>query len=185
MKQIFLETFSFFFEICLKFCYLKFLSRTSLCAYSTLFAFVLPRLLTDWNQSAVHDSQFSVFRRVMGCIFTHFHIFGASKKCCLHCRSRHSAETKKWRFRMMKPWLRCKEALLRLQGSLVCSSRKPSFPVRRRMKLAQNHCFCVKTSLVCHSGRTFSAHRALHTYGVGRGNALHPKAFAPARLIFA
>lgn len=39
-KQIFLETFSFFFEICLKFCYLKFLSRTSFCAYSTLFAFV-------------------------------------------------------------------------------------------------------------------------------------------------
>lgn len=46
-KQIFLETFSLFFEICLKFCYLKFLSRPCFCAYSTLFAFVLPRLLTD------------------------------------------------------------------------------------------------------------------------------------------
>ena len=133
----------------------------------------------------MHYSQFSVSGRMTGCIFTHFHIFGASKKCCLHCRSRHSDEAKKRRFRMMKPWLRCKEALPSVQISLVCIVRKPSFPVRRCMKLAQNHCFCVKTSLVCHSGRASSAHRTLHTYGAERGNALRPKAFAPARLIFA
>lgn len=45
-SKFFLKFFRFF-EICLKFCYLKFLSRTSFCAYSALFAFVLPRLLTD------------------------------------------------------------------------------------------------------------------------------------------
>lgn len=46
-KQIFLETFSLFFEICLKFCYLTFLSFSCFCVCSTLFAFVSPRLLTD------------------------------------------------------------------------------------------------------------------------------------------
>lgn len=46
-SKFFLKLFRSVFEICLKFCYLKFLSRTSFCAYSTLFAFVLSRLLTD------------------------------------------------------------------------------------------------------------------------------------------
>lgn len=46
-KQIFLETFSLFFEISLKFCYLTFPSFSCFCACSTLFAFVSPRLLTD------------------------------------------------------------------------------------------------------------------------------------------